>query len=262
MKRFSIIFIFSLLITILVTDVEAQRRRKRYKPRRKTAVDLSTMLHSFNINAGYYRPSMSYWNNDSYLAELGKTYDGGIMLQGGVDLDIYEGFMVGLYAGTYSDRVDVFNQIGNIQRTEKHRIRLTPFSLVGKYQWNFGNPRIRYRQRGLAKIHPYVGAATNFTLITNTLVREFEDPERETQRAVNNGTTITFSGIAGVRYDLTPYIGIGLEGNYFFGGYNQTATNSSGDLEDANISVTGPFISGTLSVNLQPPRGRRRARFR
>jgi len=265
MRKHSIIFIFSLLLILIVTDVEAQRRRNRgyrsYRPG-GSGFNVSTMLHSLNFNVGYYRPRMDYWNNDSYLAELGKNYNGAIMFQGGIDLDIYDGFMVGLYGGTYSDKVEVYNQIGGIERTEKHRYRITPISIVGKYQFNFGNPRLRYRQRGLAKIHPYGGVAGNFNLITNTLVREFTDPERETQRSTNNGTTLTISGIVGVRYDLTHYVGIGAEVNYFVGGFNQTVNTGNGQTEDATISITGPFISGTLSVNLQPPKGRRRARYR
>ncbi len=260
MKKLSVIFIFSLLFVLIVTDVEAQRRR--YRGYRRGGFSVSQMFHSLNFNAGYYTPSMGYWNQDSYLAEIGKSFNGGIMFQGGIDLDIYEGFMIGLYGGTYSDRVDVLNNIGNIEREEKIRYRLTPLSLVGKYQFNFGNPRLTYRKRGLAKIHPYFGAGVNMTLITNTLIREFTDPEREDQRSAQNGTTITLSGIVGVRYDLTPYVGIGTEVNYFVGSFDQFVATGSGGSEEANISITGPYISGTLSVNLQPPKGRRRARYR
>ncbi len=260
MKKVSIIFIFSLLFILIVTDVEAQRRR--YGGRRRGGANITQYFHSLNFNVGYYNPSMGYWNTESYLAELGKKFDGALMFQGGIDFDIYDGFMVGLYGATYSDKIEVFNQIGAIERTEKLRYRLTPLSIVGKYQWNFGNPRIRYRQRGLAKIHPYVGVAGNFTLITNTLAREFTDPDRENQRSVINGTTITISGIVGVRYDLTPYVGLGTELNYFIGGFDQTVSTGFATTEDATISVTGPFISGTVSINLQPPMGRRRARYR
>ena len=141
MRKHSIIFVFSLLLILIVTDVEAQRRRNRgyrsYRPG-GSGFNVSTMLHSFNFNVGYYRPRMDYWNNDSYLAELGKNYNGALMFQGGIDLDIYDGFMVGLYGGTYSDKVEVYNQIGGIERTEKHRYRITPISIVGKYQFNFG----------------------------------------------------------------------------------------------------------------------------
>ena len=264
-NRHLLAIIFGLILVILVTDVEAQRRRSY--SRRRGNIDMSTLFYSINFNAGYYKPGMNYWNEESFIADLGKSFNGGLMFQGGIDLKIYDGFIVGLTAGTFSDKVEVFSRIGLIERDEKLTYRLTPLSGILKYEFTLGSPRRRYRSGGLANLHPYVGGGVNYTFITQTLRRDFVETEREDQKESQNGSTVTYSAIAGVRYDLTAYVGLGTEFNYVIGSYDQNVS-TEGVITTENISLTGPAISATLYIKVGQKTGygnrrpRSRSRYR
>ncbi|XOV91196.1 MAG: hypothetical protein ACFHWX_13395 [Bacteroidota bacterium] len=269
MKRFTIAFIFTLLIVLLVTDAEAQRRRRRYRPRRPGGLDLSSMLHTVNFGVGYYSPKMDFWNERSFLVERNKQFNSGLIYYGGVDLRVYEDFLIGIYGGTYSDQVKSTSIVGLIDREETLRYRITPISLVGKYEWSFWNPRMRFKNRFLGKIHPYAGAGVNFSMINFTLVRKFTDTEvdtgRDNERYVKTGSTITYSGIAGVKYDITDFIGVGVEMNYYLGSFNQGLINESNNEYTENVSITGPSFNAMVYYKFGGKYGsynRRRARGR
>ncbi len=267
MKKYSIVFIFTLLFVLLVTDLEAQRRR-RYRPRRPGQIDLSSVLHTVNFGVGYYIPQMDFWNERSFLVERNKEFNSGLMYYGGVDFRVYEDFIIGVYGGTYSDRVKSRSIIGLIDREETLRYRITPISVVGKYEWSFWNPRMRYRNRFIGKIHPYVGGGVNFKMINLTLARKYTDTEvdsgRENERYVQTGTTISYSAIAGMKYDITDFVGAGVEVNYYFGSFNQALTNEGNEYVE-NVSITGPSFNAMIYYKFGGKYGsynRRRARFR
>lgn len=254
---------------MLASDLEAQQRRRRqYRPRRPGNIDLSSVLHTVNLGVGYYTPKMDFWNERSFLVERDKQFNSNLMFFGGVDLEVYENFLVGIYGGTYSDRVKSRSIIGLIDREETLRYRITPISLIGKYEWSFWNPRMRFRNRFLGKIHPYMGGGVNFELINFTLARKYTDTEvdigRENERYIKTGTTITYSGIAGLKYDITDFIGAGLEVNYYFGSFNQGLLNEGNEYEE-NVSITGPSFNAIVYYKFGGKYGsynRRRARYR
>lgn len=262
MKKHVWIVSLFLIFIILVNDADAQRRRRPSYGRRGGGFNIQELFYSVDFNAGYYVPSMSYWNEESYLVTAGKSFEGGLMYQGGVELKVYEGVLVGLYAGTYSDRVEAYSNIGAIERYEDLVYRITPLSIQAKYQFSLGDPRSRYRNTGISRLHPYLGGGVNYALVTQTLKREFTDPDREDENLRNNGSTITYSGLVGVKYDLTSYFGIGVEMNYYIGGFTQAINVGGGEQTIEDVSLNGPCYNGKIYFKIPQRRGYRRAKRR
>lgn len=256
MKKNLYIFSFFLLIGILLAnDADAQRRRRRRSSYRRRGGS-SITLHNFSFNAGFYKPGMDYWNDESYLAEEGKSFDGGMLYQLGLDLDVYNGLLLGFYGAYFSDNVESYSNIGAIERTSDLSYKLIPLSLQLKYELTLGDPRSRYRNTGIAKLHPYLGVGLNYTIISQQLKRDFTDPSREDVNESQQGATVTYSGIVGLKYDITRTFGIGAEMNYYLGSFDQQiSSEAAGDNVVESISLNGPCFSGKLYLKV--PSGRR-----
>lgn len=263
MKKYLVIWSFLMILVLLVTDADAQSRRRYHYRRRRPGGSSSITLNSVNFHAGFYKPSMKYWNEESSFAEAGKSFDGGMLYQGGLDFKVYDGVLIGIYGGYFSDDIDLHSKIGGIDRTETLSYKIMPFSLQAKYEVTMGSPRQRYRNEGIARLHPYFGVGLNYTLINQKFSRVFaddaltDDPDVHTSQ---KGSTVTYSGIVGLKYDITNTFGIGAEMNYYIGSFDQLISSSStSDNQVENISLTGPSFSGKLYIKFP---GKRRPSYR
>lgn len=247
-KKYYLIPLLSFALVLLAIDSDAQRRGGYYNRHNN-----STGLHSIEFGVGYYKPDMGYWNNESYLADQDKAFEGGIIFQGGVNFKVYQGFLIGLSAATYSDGVQSTSSIGGILRDENITYRITPLSVQGKYEFTLGNRIDRFRHTGINRLHPYIGVGINYTMVTQKFERLFADEEREDVSRNQTGSTVTFSGIGGANFDLTPTIGLGVEVNYYVGAFDQLV-ESGGTSTVESISLNGPAISAKVFIKLSKNR--------
>lgn len=259
MKKNLLVSSIILILVLLVTDAEAQRRRRSSYRRRRGGASIA--LHSINFNAGFYKPGMDYWNDESYIATAGESFEGGILYQAGVELDVYKGFLVGLYAGFYNDDVQTVSSIGGIERKEDLSYRMIPLSIQAKYEVTMGDPRSRYRNTGIAKLHPYFGGGINYTRINQEFTRNFTDDNLIDINTSQKGATVSFSGILGVKYDITRYFGLGAELNYYIGSFDQVVDSTNGgDNAIEGVSLNGPSFNGKLYLKF--PGNKRKPNYR
>ena len=71
---------------------------------------------------------------------------------------------------------------------------------------------------------------------------------------------MTFSGLAGVKYDLTSYFGIGVEVNYYVGSFDQAINITGGEQSTEEVSITGPCFNGKFYIKI--PQQRRGYNYR
>ncbi|MFY0686927.1 MAG: outer membrane beta-barrel protein [Cyclobacteriaceae bacterium] len=230
----------TLLIALCLVTMESMAQRRGYGYG-QSRVGISNI----DLNVGWYQPSLAYLNNDSYLADIGASFGGGITANVGADMR-FSDVLIGARVGYWADEASVQNVvIGGIDRDEKLGLLVLPISFQGKYEFHLGNPR-NYRQQGLITIHPFVGVGVNYTLISQNYERVL-DGVPESDRL--NGRTITYSAIAGLKYTVAQNFDIGFEYQHVFGGFNQGF--EVGDVVTTEtVSLMGPSATLTLSYVL------------
>ncbi len=208
-------------------------------------------LTYLNVEGGYYKPSLGYWNNDSYLTGFDMKLGGGLYYGGGVGFRVYDSYFGRLSVGQFStsDKSEPIN-LGGLTREEYLKIKIMPVSLDFLYE---------FQTLSKDKIFPYVGAGASINFIQRTYKRSANTGLDE--EGSDTGRANSFYPLVGVSYNVTNYIDVGLEGRFPIGSYKQafsTVTEDPNSFTVETVSITGPIVS--LKVNLRfEPRGRRRS---
>ncbi|MEQ8686204.1 MAG: hypothetical protein RIE86_12975 [Imperialibacter sp.] len=208
-------------------------------------------LTYLTLEGGYYRPSLDYWNNDSYLTGFDMKLGGGLYYGGGVGFRVYDSYFGRASVGMFSTS-DESGPVtrGGLIREEYLKIKIIPASLDFLYEFqNFAR----------SKVFPYVGAGASINFIQRTYSRSANTGLEE--EGSDAGRTNSFYPLAGAAYNVTNYIDVGLEVKFPFGSYKQgfaTVTEDPNSFAIEKVSITGPIVS--LKANLRfEPRGHRRS---
>lgn len=209
------IIIFLTIVLFSTVNLSAQEVEK-------SAVSIS----SVSISAGWYKPSMKYWNN-TFLpnANTADRFQGDLLFSGNISLDLP--LNLGARAGVWYWNQEVYGKRGGVFNTLN--IDFTGFSVGAFY---------KYRQGLLWDIRPYVGIDGSCLLIQDT----YNVSEIVNKKSGNDIVCTPFIGIERV-FDNN--IVWGIEYGYFLGSYKQDVETSTGH-SNANISIKGSRIQFTV----------------
>ena len=178
-------------------------------------------LNSVSLSAGYYSPSMDYFNT-AFLPGFGQTTDrfsGAIQYGANVSFDLPVNLGARVSASYWDKSVSghgvTFNSL---------KVSLTTVSLGAFYTYN----------KGFMGLKPYAGIDGGALSIQNQY-------DANATVIKKTGNDITWTPFAGVKYDIAGKIVIGLEYGYVLGTYGQDFQLNSA-LQNHKISVEGSKI--------------------
>lgn len=201
----------------------------------------------FDLEGGYYMPSLDYWNEESYLAALGMEFKGGPYFGAGVGVGFTRNFSGRLSVGTWQDKTEAKGvDVGGIVRDELVQLKIVPVSFALLYEYP------------IQKLIPYGGVGASVNFIERTYSRNIA-ATGQIEEGVDAGRANSVHPLAGVMINLHPFIDVGLEAKYTIGNYSQAFIDAETDeVNVEKISFTGPIVTLKTSIRLDP-RGRRRS---
>ena len=207
------------------------------------------ILCSVDLAAGWYMPSLDYWNDESYLNEIDGSFDGGLIGALAAEFKLYQGFLGGLQAGYWRDVAEVTNAgpIGNWN--EEITLRIIPVTLFGKYEFSLPSRDNR--------LFPFIGAGVTMNFIQQDLRREVGGVPTELNLS---GTTQTINLMAGTKYAIASHLDVGIEYNYVLGTFDQDFIENEVQTTQA-VGLDGSLIllkvGITVDDRINPRRGGR-----
>ena len=205
-----------------------------------------THLH---VEGGYYKPSLGYWNNESYLTGFDMKLDGGFYYGAGVGFSLHDNYSARLSVAQFSTSADSGPaSVGGVTRQEYLKINIVPMSLDFLYE---------FQNLSMKKIYPYLGAGASFNIIQRTFARSTSTGLDQEGKAA--GYAPAFYPLAGVMFDVVSNIDVGLEGKFPIGSYKQafsTVTSDPNSFTVENVSITGPIFSVKVNIRFKPRAGR------
>lgn len=195
------------------------------------------ILCAIDVGGGWYQPSLDYWNDESYLAEINGSFNGGIIGVVSAEFKIYEGFMGGIQAGYWKDVAEVVNAgpIGNWN--EKVEIAIIPVTVFGKYEFSLPSNN---------RIYPFIGAGYTMNLMSQDVRREVGGVPTE---IALEGTTQTASLMVGAKYAIASHFDVGIEYNYVIGTFDQDFIEDEVQTTQA-VGLDGSLILAKLSLTI------------
>jgi hypothetical protein len=230
MKKILILIIFF----TVVSDVFGQYRRRNNYGRR--GGDLNCVICYVEFGAGYYIPSMAYFNEESYLAASG-GFSGNIMFYGDVEAKVIENVFFGVGYGFWSETAgDSFIGIGDVLVSDELKMTFNMIDFYGRYEFDVNS----------FIFHPFIGAGATLNLMNQESSRFVGEIGSE---ETISGNFLTFKPMAGVKIDLVKGLGLSLEYHHMIGGFDQLF-NQGDSFVSERVSTTGPMILGKVSVQL------------
>jgi hypothetical protein len=186
----------------------------------------SISLSSASLSAGWYKPSMNYWNN-TFLpnANTSDKFGGNIMYSTNLSFDLP--LNTGARIGAWYWQDDVNGGNGGSFNTLK--INFTGISIGAFY---------KYRQGIYWEIKPYAGIDGSFLIIQD----KYDVSGTISKKSGNDVVFTPFLGIERIFYNK---IVLGVEYGYVLGHYRQDVATTSGTT-NPKVSVNGHKIGITL----------------
>ncbi|NWJ53244.1 MAG: outer membrane beta-barrel protein, partial [Bacteroidetes bacterium] len=180
----------------------------------KSAISIS----SVSISAGWYKPSMNYWNN-TFLPTANATdrFNGSLIYGGDISFDLPSN--LGVRAGAWYWGEQVNGKDGGAFNTLK--VNFTGLSLGAFY---------KYRP-GIFGIKPYLGVDGSCLIIqdrydiTGSVIKK-------------SGNDIVYSPFVGIEHVFNKNIVLGIEYGYNVGSYVQDVETATGP-SNAKVSIDG-----------------------
>jgi hypothetical protein len=179
-------------------------------------------VYSINLNLGWYKPEMDYWN-DTYLPAQGVTedFEGSLSLGGNITFSLPANFRVRTGVSYWKDKVK-----GNQNSTiNSLKIAFTRFRLGAFYV---------PKNTALFGAQIYFGAEGQFYIIKNKLDYGSEKTNQE-------GQDYAVAPLVGIERSFGHLI-VGAEFLYNLGSYTQDVNTGTGTI-DQKVSIDGPEIS-------------------
>jgi hypothetical protein len=182
-------------------------------------------LSNVSFSAGWYKPSMAYWNN-TFLpnANTSDQFEGNMLYSGNITFDFP--LNLGIRAGAWFWREEVNGENGGAFNTL--RVDFTGINIGIFY---------KYRQ-GIGGIRPYIGIDQSFLMVqdrynvSGTVSKE-------------SGNDMIYTPFVGIEHLFGQHFLLGIEYGYCLGRYLQDVETVSG-IEAEKIKIDGSKIQLTV----------------
>lgn len=202
------------------------------------ATQTSFGIRNAGLTAGWYNPSMDYWN-DTYFKENGweNSFKGSVFFGARFEVNIIQNLRA--RAGYTFWRESVKSgeiPIGGYTGTEKLAITLSTINIDALYDLTF---------LAFEKCKPYGGIGGNFVFVQDKLTRNITGlPEESVKK---QGQDFTGSLILGIERPVINHLSVGIEFSYIIGKYIQEMTDDYGNIRKNDVKLTGPKIGISIS---------------
>jgi len=232
MKKLSTFFSFAILSFMSVATAQAQ-------------VDLK----SISVGASYWKPSLDYWNERSFLRDYnngqGAKLEGAVMPTAALEIGLIKGLSIGGRVGFWSKSVSSPLSIGGVNRTEDLKLSIIPASLDLKY--TFGETTTTEEGAKKPVVSPYIGASVARYFISNKFNRQVTNGDgtlSQTQTGNNYGLQV----FVGAERQLVKKLYLALDVRYHLGNYNQAVTEGTTSTTE-KVSLNG--VEAGLSLRFK-----------
>jgi hypothetical protein len=221
MKKLSTFLSFAILSLVSVTTTQAQ-----------------VNLKSISIGASYWKPSLDYWNQRSFLRDYnngqGAKLEGTVMPTAALEIGLVKGLSIGGRVGYWNRSVSSPLTIGGVNRTEDLQLSIIPVSLDLKY--SFGETTTTEEGAKKLVVSPYIGASVARYFISNKFNRQVTNGDgtiSQTQTGNNYGVQV----FVGAERQLVKKLYLALDVRYHIGSYNQAVVDgTTSSTEKVNLN--------------------------
>jgi hypothetical protein len=232
MKKLSTFLSFAILSFMSVATAQAQ-----------------VNLKSISVGASYWKPSLDYWNERSFLRDYnngqGAKLEGAIMPTAALEIGLVKGLSIGGRVGFWSKSVSSPLSIGGVNRTEDLKLSIIPASLDLKY--TFGETTTTEDGAKKPVVSPYIGASVARYFISNKFNRQVTNGDgtlSQTQTGNNYGLQV----FVGAERQLVKKLYLALDVRYHLGNYNQAVTEGTTSTTE-KVSLNG--VEAGLSLRFK-----------
>jgi hypothetical protein len=232
MKKLSTFLSFAVLSFMSVATAQAQ-----------------VNLKSISVGASYWKPSLDYWNERSFLRDYnngqGAKLEGAIMPTAALEIGLVKGLSIGGRVGFWSKSVSSPLSIGGVNRTEDLKLSIIPASLDLKY--TFGETTTTEDGAKKPVVSPYIGASVARYFISNKFNRQVTNGDgtlSQTQTGNNYGLQV----FVGAERQLVKKLYLALDVRYHLGNYNQAVTEGTTSTTE-KVSLNG--VEAGLSLRFK-----------
>ncbi|QKZ15440.1 OmpW family outer membrane protein [Spirosoma sp. KUDC1026] len=234
MKKLSTFLSFAVLSFISVATAQAQ-----------------VNLKSISIGASYWKPSLDYWNERSFLRDYnngqGAKLEGAVMPTAALEIGLVKGLSIGGRVGYWSKSVSSPLTIGGVNRTEDLQLSIIPASLDLKY--TFGETTTTEEGAKKPFVTPYIGASVARYFISNKFNRQVTNGDgtlSQTQTGNNYGLQV----FVGAERQLVKKLYLALDVRYHIGSYKQAVAEGTTSTTE-KVSLNGVEAGLSLRFKLK-----------
>ena len=227
--RNKIILIVSILCFSALNMFAQNQDSTRVGSTPKKGMDRIT-LSSISISAGYYKPSMNYWNN-SFLpvANTSERFGGSSILGCNVSFDFPLNLGIRIGAWYWGDKVN------GVTASSFNSLKVNFTSILAGVYYTY--------DKGFYGLKPYFGIDGNYLMI--------QDKYDTNESVVNkSGNDVVFTPFIGINKVISDKILIGIEYGYFMGSYIQDVQITSGT-SGADVDIKGSKIQFTIGYKFR-----------
>ena len=216
------------------------------------ACSLFTSLHAQNedtaqtsfgirmagVTAGWYNPSMDYWN-DTYFKDNGweNSFSGAAYYGAFIEVNVIKDLRARVGYNYWKETVKSGEiPIGGYTGSEKLAVTLSTLSIDVLYDLNLLT---------FWGCKPYAGIGGNFVFVQAELTRTITSlPDEEIKK---QGQDYTASLIIGIERPILRHLTTGIEFNYILGKYIQKVIDVYGVTQEKDVLLSGPKIGIKIS---------------
>lgn len=188
-------------------------------------------LKSISVGASYWKPSLDYWNNLSFLTqynqEKGAKLNGRVMPTAAIELGLSRGFSIGARAGYWTNSASSNLSVAGINRSEKLTLAIIPVSLDLWYRFESKKSTTQTTdangQSNKPKnpfLIPYVGVGLSRYFVTNKFSRQVVSNTGSVDET-QSGNTYGVQFFVGAEKKIVKMLYVALDVRYHLGNYNQ-----------------------------------------
>ncbi|WP_266364931.1 porin family protein [Tellurirhabdus rosea] len=195
-------------------------------------------LKSISVGAGYWKPSLDYWNKESVMGQAGGKFDGAIAPTLALEVGVVKGLSVGARVSSWKQSASSPISIAGINRTEKLTLSIIPVALDVKYA--FAKPVAEGEKQPF--LTPYAGVSVARYFVKNEFNRVVEKGTgsvNETQAGNNYG----FQVFVGAEKQLVKKLYLALDLRYHLGSYKQAVKTVTGSGSTAVTTSSSQDVS-------------------
>jgi hypothetical protein len=198
-----------------------------------TAQQTNFGIRAAGVSAGWYNPSMDYWN-DTYFKDNGwdNKFKGSAYYGAFFEVNVIKDLRARVGFSYWKETVKSGEiQIGGFTGNEKLAISHSSICIDALYNLKF---------LSFEKFKPYCGIGGNFVFVQAKITKNLPDLPEETTK--KQGQDFTGSIILGIERPIFRHLSAGIEFNYIFGKYIQKVKDDYGNSKNNDVMLSGHKI--------------------